>query len=115
MFQVPYKDLEQQKTAQRRSYEKNKLTKHALQRDRRSLKRRFIEEYKTNKPCLDCGGVFPPCAMDFDHLRDKVSGVSNLVQLGTMAALLAEIEKCELVCANCHRIRTWQRKRGERP
>lgn len=60
-------------------------------------------------PCQDCGGVFPSHVMDFDH-RDpsmKSFGVaSQNMYLKNRAALAAEVAKCDIVCANCHRIRT---------
>lgn len=59
-------------------------------------------------PCMDCGGKFPPYVMDFDH-RDpstKICKVSSLVYSSSEQLLMAEIAKCDLVCANCHRIRT---------
>lgn len=58
-----------------------------------------------DRPCADCGGRFPPECMDFDHVRGKKAfdiGKSNF----TLARLASEIKKCEVVCANCHRIRT---------
>ena len=62
-------------------------------------------------PCTDCGNAFPPECMDFDHVRgEKVQGVSCMSGI----AALAEIEKCDLVCANCHRIRTRERKMAHR-
>lgn len=80
----------------------------------RAAKRQLIVDLKTGKPCLDCGGVFPPVAMDFDHVRGvkkfsiaKMGGTTHSVDV-----LLEEIAKCELVCANCHRIRTQKRKQG---
>lgn len=64
-------------------------------------------------PCVDCGGWFPPEAMDFDHVRGvKVKHVGWLGD-GSLARLMAEIEKCELVCANCHRVRTAARRRHD--
>lgn len=58
-------------------------------------------------PCADCGGRFPAVCMDFDHLDNKVLGVSQMVHRGyALEAILAEIAKCEVVCANCHRVRT---------
>lgn len=56
-------------------------------------------------PCSDCGGTFPPVCMDFDHRRgeEKVRDVSKC---RTVTAAEAEMAKCDLVCANCHRIRT---------
>lgn len=65
-------------------------------------------------PCTDCGGVFPPCVMDFDH-RDpsqKKGNIGNMVGQGrSNASIASEIAKCDLVCANCHKIRTFQTKR----
>lgn len=50
-------------------------------------------------------------AMDFDHVRDdKIMDLSRMVTGGkSLTMIKAEITKCELVCANCHRIRTFQR------
>jgi len=50
--------------------------------------------------------------MDFDH-RDgatKIAEISNLAHSGSTKKLLVEIEKCDLVCSNCHRIRTRRRR-----
>ena len=61
------------------------------------------------KPCMDCGGSFPPCCMDFDHREgeEKTAAVADLVRRSySKEAILAEIAKCDLVCANCHRVRT---------
>jgi len=59
-------------------------------------------------PCADCGGKFPPCAMDFDH-RDKSTKSFNVAQRirGSVDTLMIEVAKCDIVCANCHRIRTF--------
>jgi hypothetical protein len=61
-------------------------------------------------PCIDCGQKFPAVCMDFDHVRgDKVADISTLAYTSTFEKVLEEIDKCELVCSNCHRIRTWKR------
>ena len=67
-----------------------------------------------DKPCKDCGGRFHPCAMDFDHCHgDKVDNVSWMLgKAKSREAILAEIAKCELVCANCHRVRTYNRRKS---
>jgi L-lysine 2,3-aminomutase len=73
---------------------------------RRQAKLAIYREAKS-QPCMDCGNRYHPECMDFDHLRDKSDNVSVMVYRDySVAALLAEIEKCELVCANCHRTRT---------
>ena len=55
-------------------------------------------------PCLDCGGQFHSSQMDFDHVRGQK--VSEVPILRSNAAILEEAAKCEVVCANCHRVRT---------
>jgi hypothetical protein len=68
-------------------------------------------------PCADCGVRFPKAAMDFDH-RDpatKTYTVSRMVGRATYSQILSEVAKCDIVCANCHRMRTYQRRRPEPP
>ena len=62
-------------------------------------------------PCLDCKGKFPPIVMDFDHVEGsiKFSDVGILAHYGSWDRLKTEVSKCEVVCANCHRIRTKER------
>lgn len=70
----------------------------------------FINEIK-NKPCYDCGIIYPSYVMDFDHRKkeDKLNNIARLIRDGwSKEKLLFEIKKCDLVCANCHRIRTYK-------
>jgi hypothetical protein len=58
------------------------------------------------KPCADCGRSYPHYVMDLDHRRGKkVRACSRMHQTGARM-LKAEIAKCDVVCANCHRERT---------
>jgi 5-methylcytosine-specific restriction endonuclease McrA len=85
--------------------------RHARLEARRAQNRLKIAELK-KAPCVDCGGTFHPDAMEFDHLPEhtKYKGIAVMLQEGqSWAALAREIAKCELVCANCHRIRTRHR------
>lgn len=80
-------------------------------RARRNELRQLLAEHKS-APCMDCGGTFPSVCMDFDHRPGEIKkfAVSAMVgQQRTPAQLLAEIAKCDLVCANCHRMRTASR------
>lgn len=68
-----------------------------------------------SRPCADCGGNFDVCCMDFDHRVGTVKSYN----VGSMFAhhysrelIQAELDKCDLVCANCHRIRTRNRRTG---
>jgi hypothetical protein len=68
-----------------------------------------ILEFLRGHPCVDCGET-DPVVLEFDHLRDKVRNVSAMVNARMpWRAIEAEIEKCDVVCANCHRRRTAQR------
>ena len=82
-------------------------------RERNAKRRTDVTEkyraYKESRPCADCGNFFPYYVMHFDHLGDKVSNVSKMVMNRTWASVLKEIEKCDLVCANCHAYRTFNR------
>ncbi|HUQ44000.1 MAG TPA: hypothetical protein VM451_06255 [Candidatus Limnocylindria bacterium] len=62
-------------------------------------------------PCADCGARFAQCSMDFDHPdpSQKLRSVTRLVN-GSLDVLLAEASKCDIVCANCHRVRTFHRR-----
>lgn len=65
-----------------------------------------------NVPCADCGIKYPSYVMDFDH-RDpstKIACVSKLANSNSAKKLMLEIAKCDVVCANCHRIRTYSSK-----
>jgi hypothetical protein len=70
----------------------------------------FLRDLR-RRPCQDCGRTFPPWVMDFDH-RDprekKFSLAAGKVLLKPRAVLLVEIAKCDIVCANCHAIRTYE-------
>jgi hypothetical protein len=71
----------------------------------------WIDSLKA-KPCIDCHRRFPPCAMDFDHVRGtKEFNVSAACMSRgvSQARVIAEVLKCEVVCACCHRIRTHKR------
>lgn len=73
-----------------------------------------VDDYKTASGCVDCGWNEHPRALEFDHLpgNGKRFNISAAIaQLSVpMAEIFAEIAKCDLVCANCHRIRTYDRE-----
>src|SRR5262249_33117784 len=81
---------------------------------RHKAKLRAFLQVAKNAPCADCGGCFPPCVLDFDHREgeDKLFNVSalNHHRWVSIQQLETEIAKCDLVCANCHRERTHQRR-----
>jgi len=73
------------------------------------VRRKLIIGLK-NVPCKDCGRLLHYCQMDFDHVQSfKVDLVSNMK---SRDAILREASKCEVVCANCHRMRTQFQAQG---
>lgn len=94
---------------------KEELTRK--QQNRMAERYAKIAEIKEASPCKDCGNKFPAICMDFDHLDGsaKVADVSKMVNdKRPWAEVFAEIAKCDLVCANCHRIRTQKRTEARR-
>ena len=77
---------------------------------RRLERTKLLLDYFVKHPCTDCGEV-DPVVLEFDHLSgDKLFNVAEALSWRTWNAILEEIEKCEVVCANCHRRRTAQRR-----
>lgn len=102
---------EARKEYARKHYETNKGKYAASSKAARERKNAKFNALK-DKPCADCGVKYHPAVMEFDHLGDKVEDVSTLLRLKGWQTVLDEIAKCELVCANCHRMRTWHRNQA---
>jgi ribosomal protein L44E len=113
---MPFKDKAKQLESGRRHYARNSERIKARVAENNKLIRHRNKEYvdgvKANMPCEDCGIVYAPYVMQFDHiLEGKRGAIANLVREGvSIQVLQTEIDKCELVCANCHSERTHSRK-----
>jgi hypothetical protein len=83
--------------------------KRRLRLERTAL---LIEYFKTH-PCVLCGEA-DPVVLEFDHLRDKQFDVGAGLLDHAWQTILDEIAKCEVVCANCHRRRTAERRGTQR-
>ena len=89
--------------------------RQAMDRQNRTS-RNYAVDLKIGKPCTDCGVTYPPPCMEWDHVPERGPKMFNLGRADfSMDRVLAEIKKCDLVCACCHRIRTWNRKHPEAP
>lgn len=97
-------------------YRANKDRLHANKRESKNKyrddRREFLMILKSD-PCIDCKRQFKPWQMDFDHLRDKKFNIGNAIFRLSKEEILEEIKKCELVCANCHRDRTYVRSHDQ--
>jgi hypothetical protein len=87
---------------------KDKVVARTYKREWCRVRLLLIAQLK-NKPCLDCGNRFHFSAMDFDHRENnKFKGVSSMLSY-SLKRIHEEIAKCDLVCSNCHRVRTFKR------
>ena len=111
---MAYKNKEDQAAAAARHYEKNKeemkARARAFNKKVRTEVTEFLRNLKGNTPCTDCEIQYPYYVMQFDHVRG-----TKLFDLGKNSAwrnlkrVQEEVAKCEIVCANCHAERTYQR------
>lgn len=117
---MPYADSEAAKQYSREYnkdwYSRNKEKRKKQIRESNIVQierqRDAIQHLKEASPCMDCGNKYGYWIMDFDHVRgNKRTEVSKLTRSAySMKFIMDEIEKCDLVCANCHRDRTHKRR-----
>jgi hypothetical protein len=102
---------------QREYYKRHKDYYIKLQDERVKRNRRVIRQAK-NVGCADCGQRYPQYVMDFDHRPGETKCFNLSVAAGqprlSLKKIAEEIAKCDVVCANCHRERTHQRKKRAR-
>jgi transposase len=85
-------------------------------RRRRNSREEFKKELariKESSGCVDCNKKFPHYVLEFDHVPErgeKINGVYKVGVIKGFAEAMKEIEKCDIVCANCHKTRTYKRK-----
>lgn len=86
-----------------RYYKANKDRHINNNRRHRVRNQKFLVEYLGSHPCVDCGEK-DIVVLDFDHRGKKFKHVGRMANEGySIKALLVEIAKCEVRCANCHR------------
>ena len=99
---------------QREYYERHKEYYEELTRKRIERNRNLIRQAKA-VPCADCRQRYPHYVMDFDHRpgEGKEFPLANIAGQSRISwkRIQAEIAKCDVVCANCHRIRTYERRK----
>lgn len=97
-----------------------KYAKTYIEKNKDIVKQKAAESYKKRAkliaelksvPCADCGIQYPYYVMDFDH-RDPRTKLYEIgaIKMHSMEKLLKEIAKCDVVCANCHRERTFGKR-----
>lgn len=107
-----YRYIQQRKNHSKKLWASLSLEEKNKQREARKRRRRSIlkaiQDLKEENPCLDCEEYYPYFVMDYHH-RDpetKERCIATMVQRGVrLDKILQEIDKCDLLCSNCHRLR----------
>lgn len=102
-------------------YKNNKKDYLVRAKERKKIVQAELRSYiaqQKNKPCMDCNQKYPSYVMDFDHRPDckKEFTIANMVSDSkSFDCIKKEIDKCDVVCSNCHRIRTHNREMSRYP
>jgi hypothetical protein len=104
------RDPAKQRAAKKRWYDDNRQVYRDRNKRLYAEKRRKLNVLK-HVPCADCGLCYPSFVMEFDHRDgdDKLGNISHALNYWSWKRILAEVSKCDVVCANCHRMRTARR------
>jgi len=105
---MPYKDRNKQKEYQQKHHQRTKKKKRKQQNQLKDKRQHFVleEMQRRGGKCAKCG-FSDIRALDWHHLdpNEKVNSISEMIRdRVSMDKLQAELDKCELICANCHRI-----------
>lgn len=94
-----------------KAYYKNRTDHHraVVKIQKLTIRKRntqYVWDYLLQHPCIDCGAT-NPVVLEFDHVRGKkIADLAVLMQRVSIEKIDEEISKCEVRCANCHRIKT---------
>jgi len=112
--------------AARKNYVRNRDKIRQQIKERRKGISTFLNTYKEEKGCADCELSFPFYVLDFDHRDPKiksdwfrrkkktkgyVSSMKYFCLNHGYNTMITELAKCDVVCSNCHRKRTYERSR----
>jgi hypothetical protein len=101
---MPYKDLEKRRECRRRWYSNNKESEKNHVKKRKEKIRKWFENYKSNLKCAICSENHL-ATLEFHHnSNNKENGIADMTHNGySIDKIKKEIEKCEILCSNCHR------------
>ncbi len=100
---MPFKDKEKRKLYRREWYSKNKQSEKKYVSKRKFRIRNWFVNYRKSLICFKCGED-NPVTIDFHHKDEKKMNITKMVSEGySIAKIIQEMSKCEVLCANCHR------------
>lgn len=102
------------KAIRHQSYLKNKDSVIAKQFERRRKSQDWVRQFKTK--CQHCGETHP-ATLDFHHTQDKDYGIASLINRTALTdktrdLIKIEVQKCIILCSNCHRKLHWEDNRS---
>ncbi len=95
----------------RKNWYENNKKRHLQQvkerkHEARNAAREFVYNYLSTHPCAECGEA-NPVVLEFHHREGKEKAISEMVGGGyPIETIRSEIDKCDVLCANCHRKKT---------
>ena len=115
---MPYTDKEKRREYRReymrKWYEKNKSKHIAYVRNRDKKIKLWLKDYKKTLKCEICEENHPAC-LDFHHINpaEKKFSIGRMKDFMSLRLLKEEIDKCRILCANCHRKEHYEQKEKE--
>jgi len=105
---MPYINKEQQRKARQKHYQENKDKYRARLYAKRQINYSYLISLKIENGCCKCGEKHPAC-LDFHHRNpdDKEIEISKVADHWGLVKLKKEVEKCDVLCSNCHRKEHW--------
>lgn len=111
IYNLKYYNSHKKHYAEYRFQNKEKRNRTNVEISRRKrLERYLIIDKLKSVPCNECGKIFPPYVMDFDHKDPsiKIADINAIVGRFSWKRVLEEINKCNVLCVNCHRMKSWK-------
>jgi len=102
---MPIKDIVKRREYRRKWYALHKISERAHVSRRKKEIKKWFQKYKESLHCASCGEKHPG-VLDFHHKnqKEKEFGINTRVHSGySITKLKKEMDKCEVLCANCHR------------
>ena len=90
-------------------YKNNRNKKYAYNKNNKKKKQAWVNDIKSSRGCMFCGETHPAC-LDFHHREpeQKARAISTMARQGVSnERILEEMDKCDVLCANCHRKVHW--------
>ena len=89
--------------------QKRRLKNKEIDKRRQKRCQDWSRQYLQAHACMDCG-TDDWVVLEFDHREPskKYKGVSLIITSGALSVLVEEVKKCDVVCANCHKHRTYK-------